>query len=159
LSSPQTRVVGKTSQLCGIPAGANLPWSSGENIEESIMQHTNVVLLQSDPNIAQTLAALLSNSFHLVHVVRSVDDLRHAAAKHRPAAIVLDLESVDLSDIEALKKDFDGVRVICNHRVADEEMWTRSLSVGADDCCPSSDMRAILSSATRADQVCRQMAA
>jgi hypothetical protein len=28
--------------------------------------------------------------------------------------------------------------------VADEEMWTRTLSAGADDCCPSSDMRGIL---------------
>jgi hypothetical protein len=58
-----------------------------------------------------------------------------------------------------LKKEFDGVRVICNHRVADEEMWTRTLSVGADDCCPSSDMRGILSSAVRENQISRHMAA
>ena len=51
-----------------------------------------------------------------------------------------------LAEVETLKKEFEGVRVICNHRVADEEMWTRSLSVGADDCCPSSDTRGILSS-------------
>jgi DNA-binding NarL/FixJ family response regulator len=123
------------------------------------MQHTNIVLLQSDPNIAQTLAALLSNSFHRVEVTKSVDELRQAAAKHRPAAIVLDLESASLADIEKLKKEFDGVRVICNHRVADEEMWTRTLSVGADDCCPSSDMRGILSSAVRESQISRHMAA
>jgi DNA-binding NarL/FixJ family response regulator len=123
------------------------------------MQHTNVVLLQSDPGIAQTLAALLSNSFHQVHVTSSVDELRHAAVKHHPTAIVLDLESASLADVETLKKEFTGVRVICNHRVADEEMWTRTLSVGADDCCPSSDMRGILSSAVRNDQASRQIAA
>jgi DNA-binding response OmpR family regulator len=123
------------------------------------MQCTNIVLLQSDPNIAQTLAALLANSFHRVDVARSVDELRQAAAKHHPAAIVLDLESASLAEVETLKKEFEGVRVICNHRVADEEMWTRTLSVGADDCCPSSDMRGILSSAVRENQISRHMAA
>jgi DNA-binding response OmpR family regulator len=123
------------------------------------MQYSNIVLLQSDPNIAQTLAAMLSNSFHRVHVAKSVDELRHTAVKHRPDAIVLDLESASLADVETLKKEFDGVRVICNHRVADEEMWTRTLSVGADDCCPSSDMRGILSSAVRENQISRHMAA
>jgi hypothetical protein len=49
--------------------------------------------------------------------------------------------------------------VICNHRVADEEMWTRTLSIGADDCCPSSDMRGILSSAVRESQITRHIAA
>jgi DNA-binding response OmpR family regulator len=111
------------------------------------MQPANIVLLQSDPNIAQTLAASLTNSFHGVHVARSVDELRHVAAKHRPYAIILDLESATLDDVESLKQEFQGIRIICNHRVADEEMWTKTLSVGADDCCPSSDMRAILSAA------------
>ncbi|HEX3106970.1 MAG TPA: hypothetical protein VHQ22_21235 [Terriglobales bacterium] len=123
------------------------------------MQHTHIVLLQSDPNVAQTLAALLSNSFHQVHVAKSVDELRSAVAKHRSEAIVLDLESASLADVEKLKKEFDGVRVICTHRVADEEMWTRTLNVGADDCCPSSDMRGILSSAMRDNQLSRQMVA
>lgn len=123
------------------------------------MQYTNIVLLQSDPNIAQTLAAKLSDSFHQVHVARSVDELRHTAVKYRPAAIVLDLESASLADVETLKKEFNGVRVICNHRVADEEMWTRTLSAGADDCCPSSDTRGILSSVVRQNQATRHMAA
>jgi DNA-binding response OmpR family regulator len=123
------------------------------------MQHTNVVLLQSDPHIAHTLAAMLSQSFHRVHVARSVNELRSTAVKYRPAAIVLDLESASLAEVETLKKEFEGVRVICNHRVADEEMWTRSLSVGADDCCPSSDTRGILSSAVRNSQLSRQMVA
>jgi DNA-binding response OmpR family regulator len=125
------------------------------------MQYTNVVLLQSDPGIAQTLAALLSNSFYQVHVAKSVDELRNAAVKYRPEAIVLDLEAASLTDVENLKKEFDAVRVICNHRVADEEMWTRTLNVGADDCCPSSDTRAILSAAAavRNQQAQRHVAA
>ncbi|HEY7353669.1 MAG TPA: hypothetical protein VH596_12960 [Terriglobales bacterium] len=123
------------------------------------MQSITVVLLQSDPNVAQNLAALLSDSFHRVHVAQSLEDLRNAAAKHRPTAMVLDLESATLSDVEALTKEFNGVRVICNHRVPDEEMWTRILGAGADDCCPSSDMRGILSAAVKANQLSRHMVA
>ena len=123
------------------------------------MQHANVVLLQSDAKIAESMAAMLADSFHQVHVARSVNDLRHAAIKYRPAAIVLDLESATFAEVETLKKEFEGVRFICNHRVADEEMWARTLNVGADDCCPSSDMRGILSSAVRSDQLVRHMVA
>jgi DNA-binding NtrC family response regulator len=123
------------------------------------MQHTNVVLLQSDPKVAETLAGLLANSFHKVHVARSIDELRSAVAKHHPAAMVLDLESASINDVAALTKEFNGVRVICNHRVPDEEMWTSTLSAGAEDCCPSSDMRGILSSAMRSEQASKHMAA
>jgi DNA-binding NarL/FixJ family response regulator len=108
------------------------------------MQQTHVLLLQSDPNVAQILAQSLANSFHVVHVAQSVDELRHAAAKHQPFAIIVDLETASLGEVESLKRDFQETRIVCNHRVADEEMWTRSLNVGADDCCPSSDMRGIL---------------
>jgi DNA-binding NarL/FixJ family response regulator len=111
------------------------------------MQTTNIVLLQSDPTVAEMLTASLSNSVHGVHVARSVDELRHTAAKHRPYAIIMDLESATLGDVEALKQEFEGIRIICNHRVADEEMWTKTLTAGADDCCPSSDTRGILSAA------------
>ena len=123
------------------------------------MQHTNVVLLQSDSKVAQMLASLLTDSFHRVHVARSIEELHRAAAKHRPSAIVLDLESAPLAEVEALKKEFEEVKVICNHRVADEEMWTQTLSAGADDCCPSSDMRGILSAAVKANRVPRSIAA
>lgn len=111
------------------------------------MQPTNIVLLQSDPSVAEMLTASLSNSFHGVHIVASVNQLRHAIVKHRPYAVVVDLESATLAEVAALKHEFAGIRVICNHRVADEVMWTRTLSIGADDCCPSSDMNGILLSA------------
>ena len=113
------------------------------------MQQTHVLLLQSDPNVAQTLANSLANSFHGVHVAKSVEELRHAAAKHQPFAIIVDLETANLGEVEALKRDFQQTRIVCNHRVADEEMWTRTLGVGADDCCPTSDMRGILSATVR----------
>ena len=111
------------------------------------MQQTHVLLLQSDPHVAQTLASSLTSTFHGVHVAESVEDLRHAAAKHHPFAIIVDLETASLGDVELLKQEFRQTRIVCNHRVADEEMWNQSLNVGADDCCPTSDMRGILSAA------------
>ena len=108
---------------------------------------SNVVLLQSDPNIARTLAASLANSFHAVHLTKSIDELRHAAAKLRPHVMIVDLEKASFSEVESLKQQFESTRIICNHRVADEEMWTHTMDVGADDCWPSSDTRGILSSA------------
>lgn len=118
------------------------------------MQPIHIVLLQSDPQVAKMLAASLSNSFHGVHVARTIDELRKVTAKHRPHAIILDLESATIDDVETLKREFAGIKIICNHRVADEEMWTKTLSAGADDCCPSSDTRGILSAAMirQADQ-------
>ncbi|MBV9624986.1 MAG: hypothetical protein JOZ14_13515 [Acidobacteria bacterium] len=113
------------------------------------MQPTNVVLLQSDPYVAQMLAASLSNSFRGVHVAHSIDEVRRTSAKCRPYAIIIDLESATLGDVEKLKREFESVRIICNHRVPDEEMWTKTLTAGAEDCCPSSDMRGILSAAFR----------
>ena len=113
------------------------------------MKPTNVVLLQSDPNIAQLLATSLSNSFRRVQVAASLDDLRHAAAEHRPSVIIVDLESATLEDVESLKRDLPETRIVCNHRIADEEMWALSLDVGADDCLPSSDMSGILFATVR----------
>jgi DNA-binding response OmpR family regulator len=113
------------------------------------MQQTHVLLLQSDPNVAQTLASSLANSFHRVHVAKSVDELRYVAAKHQPFAIIVDLETASLGDVELLKREFQHTRIVCNHRVADEEMWTRTLNVGAEDCYSTSDMRGILSATVR----------
>src|SRR5260221_3128850 len=107
------------------------------------MKPTNVVLLQSDPNIAQLLATSLSNSFRRVHVAASLDDLRHAAAEHHPLVIIVDLESASLEDVESLKRDLPVTRIVCNHRIPDEEMWALSLDVRADDFLPSSDMNRI----------------
>lgn len=111
------------------------------------MQANHIVLLQSDPRVAEMLRASLDNSFNGVHVAQSVDDLRHVVAKHQPRVIIVDLESIGFGEIEALKRDFAAARIVCNHRVADEEMWTRTLTAGGDDCCPSSDTRAILAAA------------
>jgi len=123
------------------------------------MHATHIVLLQTDPSVATMLSISLRNSFNGVHLANSMDDLRHVAAKHQPSAIILDLEAASLSEVEELKREFQGTRIVCNHRVADEEMWTRTLTAGADDFCPSNDVRAILSAATPCQERSRVMVA
>ena len=122
------------------------------------MLQTTVVLLQSDPNIAQSLVISLSNSFHRVLLTKSLDELRQTSLKQRPEAIIVDLETATLEDVELLKQEFAGVRIVCNHRAADEEMWSRTLTAGADDFCPSNDMRGLLA-AVQPETMLRRAAA
>jgi DNA-binding response OmpR family regulator len=123
------------------------------------MQLTNVVLLQSDPEIARTLSASLANSFPAVQLTQSMSELRRAAAKPQPPIMIVDLETATFSDVASLKRDFRATRIICNHRIADEEMWTRALTAGAEDCCPSSDTRGIVDSAVAQQQTAAGVAA
>lgn len=123
------------------------------------MQSQNVVLLQSDPRITQLLLTSLGSSFHSVHSVRSLDELRNSVAKHRADVVIVDVESMSLSDVHRLACEFPKVCIVCTHRLADEEMWTAALSAGAADVCPSSDTRGILMSALRHVSIARSAAA
>jgi DNA-binding NarL/FixJ family response regulator len=113
------------------------------------MQSLNVALFQSDPGIAQLLAANLGNEFQSVHVARSMQEMRHIIAKHRPTVVILDMERSGLADVKQLHQEFPGVAIVCTHRLADEEMWAAALAAGADDIYPSSDTPGILRSALR----------
>ena len=123
------------------------------------MQGLSVVLLQSDSRIAQSLVKSLGSSFHSVHAVRSLGELRTSIAKNRAKVVVLDIETTPISEVERLSHDFPGVSIVCTHRLPDEEMWTAALSAGAADICPSSDTRAVLTSALRNVALARGFAA
>jgi len=111
------------------------------------MQSLNVVLLQSDPGTAQFLVAPLCNFFRSVRQARSFGDLQNSVAKQGAGVVILDLEMASIPDVEQLCHDFPGIYVVCNHRVADEEMWAASLNAGAADCYCSDDTRGILTAA------------
>jgi len=111
------------------------------------MQSLNVVLLQSDSKIAQSLVSALSNSFRSVHMVESMAELRSSIAKHRARVAILDMEKASLPDVERLSREFPQASIVCTHRCADEEMWAAALNAGACDVCPSSDTRGILRAA------------
>ena len=113
------------------------------------MAPRNVVLLQSDNRTVQPLIAQLSTFFPSVREARSLGDLREDVAKHKAQVIIVDIESASFREVERLSHDFPGVCIVCNHRLADEQMWTMALNAGAADCCASSDPRSILEAARR----------
>lgn len=113
------------------------------------MQALSIVVFQSDPRLAQSLAGTLSLHYHAVHVANSVETLRMAIARYRADVAVVDIEASCLAEVTHLHREFPGVSIVCTHRVADEEMWTAALNAGASDMCPACDMRGIVQSAER----------
>ncbi len=113
------------------------------------MPFVEVVLLQSDPGTMQSLIAPLQKAFRSVHEVTSLEDLRTKVAKYRTPVVILDFEMVSLEHLEDLSREHPAASIICNHRLADDEMWAVALSAGAVDCCRSSDTQSILQSAIR----------
>ena len=119
----------------------------------------SVVLLAHDPKVAQSLAGGLRAHFHAVHVTGSRDELRDKVAKSRPGAVILDIETNRLADVESLHRDFPALPIVCTHRIPDEEMWMAALEAGAVDVCPADDVDNVLSSVLRSLGISRTAAA
>ena len=111
------------------------------------MQSQSVVLLQSDPRIADSLTSALLDSFSSVERAKSLPELRGFIAQHRTSIAILDIEAAPLSEVGRLSQEFPQAGIVCTHRVADEVMWAAALQAGAADVCPSSDIRGIVRSA------------
>jgi hypothetical protein len=122
------------------------------------MQPLHVLLLQSDSGTSDSLLASFCNIFELVRQAPCLEDLREYLVKNPKGIVVVDMEVASLFDVERLSHDFPEVRIICNHRLADEQMWTQTLNAGAADCCPSYDTRGILRAAMQ-EHSARPMAA
>ena len=122
------------------------------------MQVFDVVLLQSDTHVAQSLVSALAPAVGSVREVHSVQELRTSIAKHRAGIAILDMESAPLSEVEMLTREFPAAAIVCTHRCADEDMWTAALNAGAADVCRASDTRAIVHAALTS-KPCRQAAA
>jgi DNA-binding NtrC family response regulator len=123
------------------------------------MQPLNVVLLQSDSRVAQSLASALANTFSSVRQVQSLVELRTSIAKHRAGVAILDMEAASISDVEHLSREFPKACIVCTHRLADEDMWTAAVNAGAADVCPPSDTRSIVRSALQNANVMQSAAA
>jgi DNA-binding response OmpR family regulator len=119
----------------------------------------SVVILESDPNIAQSLAGRLSSHFHSVHLTRSRDELRERVAKSRPQAVILDMEYSRLTDVRSLHRDFPTLPIVCTHRIPDEELWIAALEAGASDVCPANDVQNVLTSVLRSVAIAQHAAA
>ncbi|HZQ21504.1 MAG TPA: hypothetical protein VFA89_01780 [Terriglobales bacterium] len=91
----------------------------------------------------------MAQSFRSVHAVHSLDELRSRIARQRSEVVVLDLELLSVTELQALTRDFPGLTIVCTHRLADEDMWAPTLSAGAADICPADDTRGITAAALR----------
>jgi DNA-binding NtrC family response regulator len=106
------------------------------------MSHMNVLILQSDPHDAESLAAVLGSRACNVFVAGSLDELRRVVKKQNVQAVVVDLDVVPMKEVTALCREH-GLDVVCTHRVADEKMWVEAVNAGAVDVCYPTDANAI----------------
>ena len=113
------------------------------------MRPLSIALLQGDSQVARSLAGSLCHHFHAIHAVSSLQELRESIVKHRIEVAIVDIEMASLPEIARLHREFTGTCIVCTHRLADEEMWTAALNVGAADVCPSFDTGSIVSAALR----------
>jgi hypothetical protein len=123
------------------------------------MQPLNVVVLQSNAEVAQNLQNSLQNHFNFIYLARNLGEVKTAVPKYRAQVVVLDLEVVPRSEVEWMRREFPGICLVCTHRLANEEMWTEMVGAGASDLCFSADCRGILSAALRNTRASRSVAA
>ncbi|MDP9267835.1 MAG: hypothetical protein M3P27_05855 [Acidobacteriota bacterium] len=123
------------------------------------MKPLTVVVAQSDPKSAETLAASLHTHFKAVHIARTLEEVLASVPKHRADLLVIDLEMASLPEVELLRRELPATAVVCTHRLADEELWTRALAAGALDCCHTSDVRGIVLAADSKHAMARGSAA
>jgi DNA-binding response OmpR family regulator len=119
----------------------------------------SVVVLESNPKVAQSLAGRLSSHFHSVHLARSGDELRERVARNRPEVVILDMESSRLIDVRNLHRDFPLLPIVCTHRIPDDELWVAALEAGASDVCPADDVQNVLTSVLRSVAISHSAAA
>lgn len=119
----------------------------------------SIAILENDPEVARYLAVGLRPHFS-VHLIQSPEELREKLAKkHRPEAVVLDIEHWQLADIENLRREFPALPIVCTHRVPDEDIWMAALGAGASDVCPADDVDIVLISVLRSMALSRAAAA
>lgn len=111
------------------------------------MLATSIVLLPGSSISSESLSSALSNRFASVHVVKNPCDLSSSIARKRAEVVIVDLEIVTVADVEKLSREFPGSRVICTHRLADEEMWMAALNAGAVDVYQPSETESIVRAA------------
>lgn len=118
----------------------------------------NVVVLEKDPAVAQSLAGGLRAHFS-VHLAGSHEHFLDNVAHSRPQAVVLNLEHWSLCDLERLHQAFPELSIVCTHRVPDEEMWMAALAAGACDVCPADDINNVLTAILRSTGITGSAAA
>jgi DNA-binding response OmpR family regulator len=118
----------------------------------------SVVVVEKDLHLARALAGGLRPHFS-VHVTRTQEELREHLTRALPEALVLNIETWRLTEVEGLRQDFPDLPIVCTHRIPDEEMWMAALAVGASDVCAADDVANVLTSVLRSTATAREAAA
>lgn len=117
------------------------------------MQPLNVVILQKDAEVAQSLHNSLQSHFNFIYLARTLEEAKAAIPRYRAQVVIVDLELAPRSEVQWLRHEFPGICLLCTHRLADEEMWTETVGAGANDLCFSADCQGIVTAALRSSQV------
>src|ERR1035441_1651185 len=113
------------------------------------MRPTNVVLAHRDPALTKNLVGPVQQRFHTIATAHNLDELRTFVARLRAPLAIVDLELVNFSELGELCREFPATAFVCTHRLADDAMWSQSLSMGAVDCCLAGDLPKILQASER----------
>lgn len=123
------------------------------------MKPLNVVVLQSNAQLAESLCSSLQEHFKGVATARNLEEARHMVPKNRAGVAIVDLEAATLLEIDELRREFPELGIVCTHRLADEELWAAALNAGAIDCCHPADVRSLVHAANRTVIMARTTAA
>ena len=97
-------------------------------------QPFKLVLLSVAPDLPSQLSQLPNRDFNIISFFRKEDSLSALNERSIDVAI-LDLELFSLEDVKQLCRQLPKTAFICTHRLADDEMWMKALTAGAEDCC------------------------
>jgi len=111
------------------------------------MPTKNVVLLQANSRLAESLNSALSDRFTKVHIVGNASEVSSSIAWKRAEVAIIDLEVASFADVQKIASEFPRSRIICTHRLADDEMWTAALNAGAADVYRPTETAAIVHAA------------
>jgi DNA-binding response OmpR family regulator len=113
------------------------------------MPPINVVLAHQDPALANNLAHAVEKQYLNLTTAKNKEEIRGAVSRYRASLAIVDLELVDITELGELCTEFPATAFVSTHRLADDAMWTRSLAVGAVDCCLASDLPHVLQASDR----------
>jgi DNA-binding response OmpR family regulator len=109
----------------------------------------SVVVVENNPQLAQSLAGGLASHLFSVQLTGSGEELWERVSRNRPEAVVLDMEYSRLTDVRNLHHDFPSLPIVCTHRVPDDELWVAAMEAGASDVCSAGDVQDVLRSLLR----------
>ena len=113
------------------------------------MRPISVALARREPVLTDNVVRSISKQFSNVATANNAEEVRTAVARQRAGLAIVDLEVVNFAELAQLCREFPATAFVSTHRLADDAMWSQSLSMGAVDCCLAGDLSKILQASER----------